>query len=68
MNWSDKQVGTGKLTSEVAQIWKGIGFGVDTGDGVALCRAFNRVITGSEPPRHLNSDHDRLFEYTVNNH
>ncbi len=42
-----------------------IGFGVDTGDidGVALCRMFNRIIAGSEPPHYLSSDHDPLFEY-----
>ncbi|MDA9982551.1 integrase core domain-containing protein [Gammaproteobacteria bacterium] len=42
-----------------------IGFGVQAGDvdGVALCRMFNRVISGKEPPRYLSSDHDPLFEY-----
>lgn len=42
-----------------------IGFGVHAGDvdGIALCRMFNRIITGSEPPRYLSSDHDPLFEY-----
>ena len=42
-----------------------IGFGVHAGDvdGVALCRMFNRIITGKKPPRYLSSDHDPLFEY-----
>jgi len=42
-----------------------IGFAVHAGDvdGIALCRMFNRIIAGSEPPRYLSSDHDPLFEY-----
>lgn len=42
-----------------------IGFGVHPRnvDSVALCRVFNRVISGKEPPRYLSSDHDPLFEY-----
>ena len=42
-----------------------IGFGVHAGDvdGVALCRMFNRIISGRKPPRYLSSDHDPLFEY-----
>jgi putative transposase len=42
-----------------------IGFGVHAGDvdGIALCRMFNQVIAGKEPPRYLSSDHDPLFEY-----
>ena len=42
-----------------------IGFGVHAGDvdGVALCRMFNRVISGQKPPSYLSSDHDPLFEY-----
>jgi putative transposase len=42
-----------------------VGFGIDAGhvDGVALCRMFNRVISGREPTRYLSSDHDPLFEY-----
>jgi putative transposase len=40
-------------------------FGVHAGDvdGVALCRMFNRVISGQKPPNSLSSDHDPLFEY-----
>jgi len=42
-----------------------IGFGIHAGDvdGVALCRMFNRAISGKGEPRHLSSDHDPLFEY-----
>jgi transposase InsO family protein len=42
-----------------------IGFGVQAGevDGMALCRLFNQIIAGQEPPRYLSSDHDRLFAY-----
>ncbi len=42
-----------------------IGFGVHAGDvdGIALCRMFNRIVSGNEPPRYLSSDHDPLFEY-----
>ncbi len=42
-----------------------IGFGVQAGDvdGVALCRMFNRAISGKGEPRYLSSDHDPLFEY-----
>lgn len=42
-----------------------IGFGVRAGDvdGVALCRMFNRAISGQGEPRYLSSDHDPLFEY-----
>ncbi len=42
-----------------------VGFGVPAGevDGMALCRMFSRIISGKEPPRHLSSDHDPLFEY-----
>ena len=32
-------------------------------DGRALCRMFNRFVSGTEPSRHLSSDHDPLFEY-----
>ena len=32
-------------------------------DGIALCRMFNRIITGMEPPHYLSSDHETLFEY-----
>ena len=42
-----------------------IGFGVHVGDvdGVALCRMFNRAVSGNGEPRYLSSDHDPLFEY-----
>lgn len=42
-----------------------IGFGIQAGDvdGIALCRMFNQIISGKEPPCHLSSDHDPLFEY-----
>ena len=42
-----------------------IGFGIHAGDvdGVALCRMFNRAISGKGAPRYLSSDHDPLFEY-----
>jgi hypothetical protein len=35
-----------------------IGFGVhaDDVDGIALCRMFNRIISGKAPPRYLSSD------------
>jgi putative transposase len=42
-----------------------IGFGVHAGevDGIALCRMFNRIVSGKKLPRYLSSDHDPLFEY-----
>ncbi len=42
-----------------------IGFGVHARevDGMALCRMFNRTLSGKKPPRHLSSDHDPSFEY-----
>ena len=42
-----------------------IGFGVqpEVVDGRALCRMFNTIIVGKEPPRHLSSDHDPLFTF-----
>jgi superfamily II DNA or RNA helicase len=42
-----------------------IGFGVHAGDvdGIALCRMFNRIISGKNPPQYLSSDQDLLFEY-----
>jgi transposase InsO family protein len=42
-----------------------IGFGVqpEVVDGQALCRMFNTIIVGKEPPRPLSSDHDPLFTY-----
>lgn len=42
-----------------------IGFAVHAGDvnGIILCRMFNRITMGIEPPSYLSSDHDPLFEY-----
>jgi transposase InsO family protein len=42
-----------------------IGFGVqaDVVDGRGLCRMFNTIIAGKEPPRCVSSDHDPLFTY-----
>jgi hypothetical protein len=40
-----------------------IGFGVHAGDGVVLCRMFNREISRMGSPRHLSSDRDPLFRY-----
>jgi transposase InsO family protein len=42
-----------------------IGFGVHVGaaDGVALCRMFNKAISGMGTPKYLSSDNDPLFEY-----
>ena len=42
-----------------------IGFGVHAGDvdGTALCRMFNKAISGMGIPKHLSTDHDPLFEY-----
>jgi putative transposase len=42
-----------------------VGFGVHASnvDGVALCRMFNRVISGKKPTSYLSFDHDALFEY-----
>lgn len=42
-----------------------IGFGVRAGDvdGITLCRMFNQIISGNEPPSYLSSDNDPLFEY-----
>jgi transposase InsO family protein len=42
-----------------------IGFGVHAGDvdAITLCRMFNQIISGKDPPRYLSSDHDPLFEY-----
>ena len=42
-----------------------IGFSVQTGDidGPALCRMFNRAISGQGIPRHLSSDNDPLFTF-----
>ena len=42
-----------------------IGFGVHAGavDGVALCRMFNKAISGMGVPKYLSSDNDPLFEY-----
>jgi len=42
-----------------------MGFGVqpDVVDGKTLCRMFNTILAGSDPPRYLSSDHDPLFTY-----
>jgi putative transposase len=42
-----------------------IGFGVHAGDvdGTALCRMFNKAISGMGIPKYLSTDHDPLFEY-----
>ena len=42
-----------------------IGFGIHQGpvDGVAVCRMFNQVVSGSDPPRYLSSDNDPLFQF-----
>lgn len=42
-----------------------IGFGVQAGDidGAALCRMFNRAISGMGVPKRLSSDHDPLFTF-----
>jgi len=42
-----------------------IGFDVHAGDvdGTALCRMFNKSISGMGIPKHLSTDHDPLFEY-----
>ena len=42
-----------------------IGFGVHAGDvdGMALCRMFNKAISGMGIPKYLSTDHDPLFEY-----
>ena len=42
-----------------------IGFGVYAGDvdGIALCRMFNKAISGMGIPKYLSTDHDPLFEY-----
>ena len=41
-----------------------VGLGVHCGtvDGPSLCRMFNDAIRGQGAPRHLSTDHDRLFE------
>ena len=41
-----------------------IGLGVQRGavDGPSLCRMFNDALRGQGAPRHLSTDHDRLFE------
>ncbi len=42
-----------------------VGFGVHAGDvdGITLCRMFNQVISGEDPPRYLSSDNDPLFSF-----
>lgn len=42
-----------------------IGFAVHQGpvDGLALCRMFNRIITGIDSPKRISSDNDPLFRF-----
>jgi transposase InsO family protein len=42
-----------------------IGFGVQAGDvdGLALCRMFNKAISGRGVPKYLSTDNDPLFTY-----
>ena len=42
-----------------------IGFGIQRGvvDGPALCRMFNKAISGQGRPRYVSSDNDPLFNY-----
>ena len=42
-----------------------IGFGVERADidGVAVCRMFNRAISGHSLPKHISTDHDPLFRF-----
>ena len=42
-----------------------VGFGVHHGDvdGNSLCRMFNQATSGTDPPRHLSSDNDPLFNF-----
>ena len=42
-----------------------VGFAVHGGalDGPAICRMFNRIVSGSRSPRYLSSDNDPLFLY-----
>jgi len=42
-----------------------IGFGIHPGDvdSIAVCRMFNRAISGSDAPGHLSSDNDSLFRF-----
>lgn len=42
-----------------------IGFAVHKGpvDGLALCRMFNHIITGTGPPKRISTDHDPLFRF-----
>lgn len=42
-----------------------IGFGIHQGpvDGIAVCRMFNDVISGTDPPCYVSSDNDPLFRF-----
>jgi len=42
-----------------------IGFAVHPGsvDGIALCRMFNRTVSGLDPPSYLSTDNDPLFTF-----
>ncbi|MEO8159116.1 MAG: integrase core domain-containing protein [Betaproteobacteria bacterium] len=42
-----------------------VGFGLERADieGVAVCRMFNRAISGQPLPTHISSDHDPLFRF-----
>ena len=42
-----------------------IGFGIHQGpvDGIAVCRRFNDVISGTDPPCYVSSDNDPLFRF-----
>src|SRR5258705_3607385 len=42
-----------------------IGFGVERADidGISVCRMFNHAIVGQPLPKHVSTDHDRLFRY-----
>ena len=42
-----------------------IGFSVERApvDGISVCRMFNRIISGREPPKRISTDHDPLFRF-----
>jgi transposase InsO family protein len=42
-----------------------IGFGVEPAyiDGVSVCRMFNHAVAGQPLPKHLSTDHNRLFRF-----
>jgi hypothetical protein len=44
-----------------------ISFGVHAGegDGAAVCRMFNRTVSGTGPPRYMSTDPEPLFQYHV---